>query len=185
MLRDALNFLVGVDPELPWALLSIAAFYLVYAWRKWAPKSWVAYSRIIPVDDESGWIAKSLQELVQAVPSAVIGGVLPVLLSGGDWRLALKGTLYGLAAPLIHKASKRYKGEVGKGLSTKVAPLSMIALLMLGCSGGRCGPDDAVLNAIIAECSLRRAEACPDATENDVCPGVDEDCDARIDGRCQ
>ena len=70
MFRDALTFLVGIDPELPWALLSVVTFYLVYAWRKWAPKSWVAYSRLIPVDDESGWIAKSLWPDVGSAASA-------------------------------------------------------------------------------------------------------------------
>lgn len=185
-MKDVLNFLVSIDPELPWAALSIATFYIVWAWRKWAPGSWVAFSKLIPVDDESGWITKALQELVQAVPSAVIGSVLPVLLSGGDWKLALKGTLYGLAAPLIHKLSRRYKGEVGKGLSTKVLPLSVIALL-IGCSSGPepCSPSDLQLAAIVAECSAKRAEACPDASETDDCPGVDEECDKRIDQRCK
>jgi len=66
--------------------------------------------------------------------------------------------------------------------------LPLLPSCAAGASGERCTAEELTqgeLAAVVIECAARRAQACPDAGEEDPCPGVDEECDARIDARCK
>jgi hypothetical protein len=69
-----------------------------------------------------------------------------------------------------------------------VAALPLLPSCASAASGERCTAEQLTqgeLAAVVIECAARRAQACPDAGEEEPCPGVDEECDARIDARCK
>lgn len=114
-------YLSATHPELVWALLALAVFAICYLLRRFAPSVWERAVAIYPLSVDTSGAVVALRKVQQTWPSALIGAVLPVLLTGGDTKLALKGALVGLFAPVIHELAKAlpflpYRGE------TKVKP---------------------------------------------------------------
>jgi len=106
LLEQARAWLTAINPELPWALLALAVFAICYAVRRWLPRVWERIVAIVPVRVDTSGALVALRKLWQSWPSALLGAVLPVLLTGGDTKLAAKGALVGLLAPLIHELAK-------------------------------------------------------------------------------
>lgn len=120
-------YLEGVHPALPWALLTLAIFGAVYLTRKFLPSFWVWFDA---VTDDLG------PQVFQGLPSVLVGALMSVFLSGGDYGAAWKGALAGALAPVLHVVMKKlpipYQGAV-KTIATK-AGIALLALFVAGCS---------------------------------------------------
>ncbi len=113
------QYLSSIDPSLPAAVLALWIFALVYLVRKFFPQHWELVANVIPVKVDSGMAMVTLRKLWQAIPAALLGATIPVLLTGGDVKLAASGALVGLVPPFAHEIAKwipwiPYRGEVGK-----------------------------------------------------------------------
>ena len=173
ILRDVVAYLAALDPNLPWAALSLAVFGIIYAIRKFLPSLWLQFSAFVPAIDESR-IRGALRKIWQALPGVAMGAVIPTLASGGDVKLALYGAVAGAFAPFIHEIAAAlpfvpYKGEIGKPKpkdppddppsAQKPAGLSTLALAMVlaGCSGDAKPDARDAYQALRAACLIESA----------------------------
>lgn len=108
------------NAEARWSALVFGIFLLVYFVRKFLPKVWLAFETLSPfvvADPEP--VLRQLHKAYQALPSILVGIVVPAVLTGGDWKAAGIGALLGLVPPLQHELAKwikwlPYRGELGK-----------------------------------------------------------------------
>lgn len=127
-IKSALTWLTAISPELPWALLALGCFVAIYICRKFAPKLWLRFEVLSPfVVADPAPVLAALHKAFQAMPSVLIGLVLPAVISGGDWRMALTGGLVGLLPPILHELAKwapwlPYRGELSKPKSDRKDP---------------------------------------------------------------
>lgn len=187
-IRTALTKLSAISPDLPWCLLALGLFLLVYAVRKFAPALWLAFearSPFLPADPEPVLVA--LHKLYQALPSAFVGLVLPAVISGGDWRKALAGALVGLLPPVMHELAKwapflPYRGAVEARPKAPMLLLLLFVVPLSGCSSWKpiARTADGVAEALCAQyfgekqkLSLEDAARQFCATRRDLDPWID------------
>jgi len=140
LLHDIAASLNAINPELIWALLALAVFVICYLLRRFAPSVWERLVAIYPVSVDTSGAVVALRKVQQSWPSALLGAVLPVLMTGGDTKLALKGALVGLLAPVIHELAKAlpflpYRGETRAKPKDddKTPPAGGKAVGLMGC----------------------------------------------------
>lgn len=115
------------NAEARWVALVVAIFLIVYLVRKFAPKAWLWFETRSPfVVADPAPVLVALHKAFQAIPSVVLGMVIPAGLTGGDWKAALFGGLLGLLPPLKHELFKwiewlPYRGALGR-VKTKSEP---------------------------------------------------------------
>ena len=106
----ARDWMVGVHPSLPWALLTIVIWLGAYLVRRYQPDLWRWMASVGP---EGGHVA----DVWQALPSVLSGALVGAFATGGDYAGLWKGALSGTLAPLIHWALKKapvpYRGSLG------------------------------------------------------------------------
>lgn len=117
--KAAWLYLSTLGPEARWSALVSAIFLIVYLVRKFAPKVWLAFEVHSPfVVADPAPVLAVLHKVFQAIPSVIMGAVIPALLSGGDWKAAGIGALVGMIPPVQHELAKwspiPYRGELGK-----------------------------------------------------------------------
>lgn len=105
-LAAAQKFLESFHPALPWALLTAAVWFAVYAVRRWLPDAWRVLERIGPP-------TRPASAVFQALPAVLAGAMASVFLTGGDYHQAWKGAAAGLLAPLVHHVLKALPGPYG------------------------------------------------------------------------
>src|SRR5262245_21439642 len=103
-IRNALTYLSALNPDLPWALLALGVFVLVYMVRKAAPAVWLWFEAKSPalkhLDDPTP-VLVAVHKAFQALPSVLLGALLPAVISGGDLRQAAAGAVMGLLPPVF------------------------------------------------------------------------------------
>jgi hypothetical protein len=72
------------------------------------PRVWVWLESVGPAD---GGAAK----VFQGLPAVIMGALVSVALTGGDFSAAAKGAAAGAIAPLMHEWMKAYRGAAGPG----------------------------------------------------------------------
>lgn len=117
----AAAFALASNAEARWSALVFGIFLLVYLVRKFLPQLWLRFELHSPfvVADPQPVLAL-LHKTYQALPSVVLGAVIPAVLSGGDWKAAGIGAALGLVPPLQHELAKwikwlPYQGKLGEG----------------------------------------------------------------------
>lgn len=197
LIHFAWTWLATANALAPYSVVTLAAFGLIYAWRKLSPKSWLWLESRLPfaaaIDDAEN-MAKNV---VLSLPSLVIGAALASLAGGVTFPVALFGALAGACAPLLHHVRKAlpfdpYRGALGDDSpkNPHVPPLpALLCFLLLGCSSGPsrvpCDASDYQAGfdlAVHAADCRTRAKACG---ENEDCKqAVYDDCDAWGEKRC-
>lgn len=106
--RDAL---ASIHPDVPWVALTAAIWIAQWLVRRYAPRAWDVCFSWIPADT-----GDMLARVAQGLPSVLAGAAIPALASGGDWRDAATGALFGALAPVWHHVLKAapvpYRGEL-------------------------------------------------------------------------
>lgn len=118
--KAAWAYLAALSPETRWSALVVAIFLIVFAVRKLAPKLWLAFearSPFVVADPEP--VLAAMHKAFQAIPSVLLGLVIPAVLTGGDWKSAAIGGLLGLVPPVQHELARwakwiPYEGKLGK-----------------------------------------------------------------------
>lgn len=107
---------VSDHPDLARACVAGFVFLVMYAVRKLFPNVWLFFERMSPaLSAEMTWLDEQLHKLWQAVPSALLGGLVAPAMFGADFKQTLLGMLTGLVAPFSHELLKRYQGRLGTG----------------------------------------------------------------------
>lgn len=118
--KAAWAYLAALSPETRWSALVVAIFLIVYLVRKFAPKLWLAFEARSPfVVADPAPVLAVLHKAFQAMPSVVLGAVIPAVLSGLDPKAAAIGALLGLVPPVQHELARwakwiPYEGKLGK-----------------------------------------------------------------------
>ena len=113
LVRDSL---AQLHPDAPWVVLTAAIWLAQYTCRRWAPKVWTLAFSWVP--DDLGAMARAT---VMGLPSVVVGAALPALASGGDWKAAALGAVFGAAAPVWHHLLRAAPGAYQGALAKAVA----------------------------------------------------------------
>lgn len=132
MLQSIRAALASSDPATLIGSAAIAAFVLVWSWRKFFPSSWNWLEMRIPLIDriKSDAIWTFVWKTVQTIPGALIGAAMTALASGGDLKKTLLGALAGPVAAIGHEVLKAYKGQTSKPGNRIVPPYSLSAIAL-------------------------------------------------------
>ncbi len=198
-LHLAWAWLAAINATLPYVTLTLAAYGLIYAWRKLHPASWLWLESRLPWAAELDAGETLAKNIALSLPSVVIGAALAALASGGALLPAVLGAVAGAFAPLLHHTRKAlpfdpYRGAVAEPKLPKPPRLPLLALLTLlsiGCgafageSRVPCDSKDVAGLADLAthgaECR-KRVKAC--GADADCRNAVIAECDAWGDTRC-
>jgi hypothetical protein len=139
-------WLAAINATLPYSVLTVAAYGLIYAWRKLSPASWLWLESRLPWAAELDAGEVLAKNIALSLPSIVIGAALAALTSGGGVLPAVLGAVAGAFAPLLHHVRKAlpfdpYRGAVAdpvrlpKSPRVPLFPLLCLALFF-SCSPG-------------------------------------------------
>lgn len=111
--------LAAYNATLPYLLVTACAFALVYAWRRYHPKSWLWVESWLPFAERLDAVEALAHHIALSLPSVVIGAALAALATGGAVLPAVLGAVAGAGAPLLHHLRKAlpfdpYRGALGK-----------------------------------------------------------------------
>jgi hypothetical protein len=112
-------WLAAFNATLPYLFVTACAFALIYAWRKYHPRSWLWVETRLPFAAELDAAEELAHNIALSLPSVVIGAALAALATGGGVLPAVLGAVAGAGAPLLHHLRKvlpfdPYRGAIGK-----------------------------------------------------------------------
>jgi hypothetical protein len=116
------TWLATANALAPYSVVTLAAFGLIYAWRKLSPKSWLWIESRLPFAAELDAGETLAKNLVLSLPSLAIGAALAALGGGVSFPVALLGALAGAAAPLLHHVRKALPFDPYRGAVADVLP---------------------------------------------------------------
>ena len=102
-------FLESINPLAPWIVLASLVWFAIYLLRKYTPEIWLMLERMGPQN-------KPASQIIQAIPSLIMGAAAASMASNGDVKTAVMGAVVASIAPVWHHTLKAsvlpYKGEV-------------------------------------------------------------------------
>jgi hypothetical protein len=112
-------WLATFHATLPYLFLTACAFALIYAWRRYHPRSWLWLESRLPYALELSKAEELAHNIALSLPSVVITAALAALMTGGAVLPTVLGAVAGAGAPLLHHVRKAlpfdpYKGALGK-----------------------------------------------------------------------
>ena len=108
VLTPAWTAVSSVHPALPPLILAAVTWGLLWLFRTYLPFVWQAIARVLGAAHFGGLWSKT----IQAIPAALLGAALCVILEGADPAVAVKGALCGLLAAPWHETWKALTGRV-------------------------------------------------------------------------
>jgi len=129
-IKAAWAWLLAIDPNVPFALITIAVFATIYLVRKFAPRQWEWFATLpFPfLQSDSALLWSILSKAWQSLPGQLLGAVMAAVSSGVSIKTAILGVLSGVVAAVAHEIAKNYRGNVGKA-APKIPPALTLAFL--------------------------------------------------------
>lgn len=112
-------WLAAFNATLPYLCLTACAFALVYAWRRYHPRSWLWVESRLPFALELSKAEELAHNIALSLPTVVLTSALAALATGGAVLPTVLGAVAGAGAPLLHHIRKAlpfdpYRGALGK-----------------------------------------------------------------------
>ncbi|HSC87431.1 MAG TPA: hypothetical protein VLC09_09190 [Polyangiaceae bacterium] len=168
------DYLTNIHPLLPWGLLTLSTWLLVYSVRRWLPSLWLPLT-LWPNPEGPASV------VVQGLPSVIFAAAFAGVTTGEPINTVL-GAVAGALAPLWHHALRWLPGPYQGALhaaatqaakrvaawekAKKAGGASLLVLLVLGCSP-KLPPDEPAYQAcqarVASDWRQRRRELCPPA----------------------
>lgn len=163
-----LQYLEGLNPLLPWSVLTLAIWASVYLIRRWAPVLWTIPTLVWARDwaiaqwPDSDDAILDLWKVYQTLPSVLAGALVGAWQMCSDPAAAWKGAAAGALAVAWHHLLKAlpfipYLGKLGKFRVPRM-PMLVFALLGSGCAGLK-AQDVRDASRVIAEILCARENA--------------------------